>query len=181
MIRRIVAVSFSLVALAVASPARADSSSYSSFTIEGLAGWQSLRASADGLGSAISGREGTAIVGGDVLGRFDMLGLGVSLDKTVSGNGKPWAGSIMAGFLFDLLPSLRLEALGEIGRRATDFGDMFKSVGSTFVGFRPGVSVRLAVTPVRLGVSALVRWPTKGGDFNSPDYGLVGRVGIEFP
>jgi hypothetical protein len=163
----------------VAGTARAADSSV---VIEGFAGWQSLRPSANGLANAASGREGTAILGADVLGRIQGFGLGVSIDKTSSGdNGQPWAGAVLAGFLIDPLPSLRLEALGEVGRRATAFGDMFNSNGNTFLGFRPGVSLRLVPAPIRIGVSVPIRWNTSGGSFSSPDYGFVGRVGFEFP
>src|SRR5512142_2442664 len=116
-------------------------------TVEGFGGWQDLRLSTESVGNAVSGREGTTIVGGDLLLDLSGLGLGVNVDKTVSGNfGQPWAGSILAGFLIDLLPSFRIEALGEIGRRGRDFGDIFNSNGGTFVGVRPGVSVRLVPT-----------------------------------
>jgi hypothetical protein len=87
----------------------------------------------------------------------------------------------MGGFLFDLPLSLRIEALGEIGRRARDFGNLFDSGGVTFLGLRPGVSMRLPALPLRLGVTGLVRWPTSNGDIRSPDFGIVGRVGFELP
>ncbi len=177
MSRRTVRTLIGLAALAVAPAARANYS----LTVEGLGGWQNLQLSRQSVGNAVGGSEGTAIVGGDVLADLDGLGLGVAVDKTVSGNAQPWAGSLMAGFLFDLLPSFRIDALGEIGRRGRDFGNLFDSGGATFLGLRPGVSFRLFPSPVRLGVTGLVRWPTSGGDFGSPDYGFVGRVGIEFP
>jgi len=145
-------IALGLIALAAslaAGSARADGS----VVIEGFAGWQSLRPSANGLANAASGREGTAILGADILGRMDVFGLGVSIDKTTSGsNGQPWAGE-----------------------------DMFNSTGKTFLGFRPGVSVRLVPAPIRIGVSVPIRWNTSGGSFSSPDYGFVGRVGFEFP
>ena len=132
------------------------------------------------MANAINGSEGTAIVGGDLLVDLGGLGLGVAVDKTVSGSAQPWAGSLVAGFLPDVL-LFRLELLGEIGRRAGSFEDLFGSKGSTFVGLRPGLSFRLALLPVRLGVTGLVRWPTSNGDLGSPDYGLVGKVGFELP
>jgi hypothetical protein len=30
-------------------------------------------------------------------------------------------------------------------------------------------------------VGGLIRWPTSGGDFGSPTYGIVAKVGVEFP
>jgi hypothetical protein len=165
-----------LCAVAVAPSARADSVG---LTVEGFGGWQHLRPSASGVGSAIGGSEGTAIVGGDALVRLGGLGLGLAADKTVTGSAQPWAGSAVAGLLLDLPLGLRVDALGEIGRRATRFGDLFRSGGATFVGLRPGVGFQLGPSPVRLGVTGLVRWPTSGGSFGSPDYGIVGRVGLD--
>lgn len=165
----------------VAAPsARADLTG-SSITIEALGGWQNLQLSRGSLGGAVAGSAGTAIFGGDVLAKMGLFGLGLSLDKAVSGDVRPWDGSIMAGILIDLLPSLRLEALGEIGRRGIDFGDMFGSAGGTFLGLRPGVSFRLLPFPIRIGASGLVRWPTSGGDIGSPDYGIIARAGFELP
>ena len=168
-----------LIALVAAPAARAD---LFSLNVEGFAGWQHLELHnpAQQVANAINGSEGTAIVGGDVLLDLAGLGVGVAVDKTVSGSAQPWAGSIVAGFLPELM-LIRLELLGEVGRRARDFGDMFSSNGATFVGLRPGVSFRVAVLPVRLGVTGLVRWPTSNGDIGSPDYGIVGKVGFEMP
>jgi hypothetical protein len=134
-------------------------------------------------GAVNSTSENNAIIGGDVLFKSGLFGIGLSLDKGLSGSVEPWDGSVMLGLVFDLLPSLRLEALGEVGRRGADFGDMFDSKGQTFLGVRPGVSFRLEPTPVRFGVAAPIRWRTSGpgAEFGSPDYGIVGRVGIEFP
>jgi len=153
-----------------------------SMNFDGFAGWQDLGTHhpAQRLEKAINGSEGTAILGGDFLLDLSGLGLGLAVDKTVSGSAQPWAGSILGGLLLDFLP-LRLELLGEVGRRATDFGDLFASNGSTFLGLRPGVSVRLAFVPIRVGLTALVRWPTSNGDIGSPDYGFVGKVGFEIP
>jgi hypothetical protein len=178
MLDRIARLVAATAVLAGASAVRADTS----LNLEGFGGWQDLRLSTQSVGNAVGGREGTAMVGGDVLLDLSGLGLGVLVDKTVSGDfGQPWAGSILAGFLLDLLPSLRLEALGEVGRRGRDFGDIFDSDGQTFLGVRPGVSVRLVPSMLRLGVTGIVRWPTSNGDFGSPDYGIVGKVGIELP
>jgi hypothetical protein len=178
MSRRAFRAVLALVALAASSAARANTS----LTLEAFGGWQHLEIQnpAQQIANAVNGSEGTGIAGGDVLLNLSGLGLGVAVDKTVSGSAQPWAGSIMGGFLLDLLP-IRLEALGEIGRRAGSFGDIFASNGATFVGLRPGVSFRLAQLPLRLGVTGLVRWPTSNGSVGSPDYGIVGRVGFEVP
>jgi hypothetical protein len=174
------AVFIGLSCLIAAPSVRADFTG-SSITIEALGGWQNLQLSRGSVGGAVSGNTGTAIFGGEVLAKMGLFGLGLSLDKAVSGDINPWDGSLMAGVLVDPLPSLRLEALGELGRRGIDFGDMFGSAGRTFVGLRPGVSFRLLPSPIRIGLTGLVRWPTSGGDFGSPDYGIIARVGFELP
>ena len=165
-----------LAAVAVAPAARADIS----LNVEGFGGWQNLQLSRQSLGNAVGGSEGTAILGGDLLLVLGGLGAGVAVDKTVSGTAQPWAGSLMGGLLFDL-PLLRIEALGEIGRRGRDFGNLFDSGGATFVGLRPGVSLHIPASPFRLGVTGLVRWPTSNGDIGSPDFGIVGKIGFELP
>lgn len=168
-------------AIAVA-PARAADLIGNSLTLEAYGGWQNLNINnpATSVANATKGSEGTAIIGGDVLAKLTLFGVGLTLDKTVSGNGgQPWAGALLAGVVFDLLPSLRIEGLGEAGRLGGDFGDMFGSNGSWFLGVRPGVSFRLLPTPLRFGISGLLRWPTSGGDIGSPNYGIVGRTGFE--
>ena len=177
---RLAAVLVGFCFLVAAPSARADLTG-SSLTVEALGGWQNLQLSRGSLGGAVSGNAGTAILGADVLAKMGLFGLGLSLDKAIAGDVQPWDGSIMAGLLIDLLPSLRLEALGEIGRRAVDFGDMFGSAGGTFLGLRPGVSFRLLPSPIRIGVTGLVRWPTSGSDVGSPDFGIIARVGFELP
>jgi hypothetical protein len=163
-------------------PARAADRIGSSLTLEAYGGWQHLNINnaATSVANATTGNEGTAIIGGDVLAKLTLFGIGLTLDKTVSGNGgQPWAGALLAGVVLDLLPSLRIEGLGEAGRLGRDFGDMFGSNGAWFLGLRPGVSFRLLPTPLRFGISGLVRWPTSGGDIGSPNYGIVGRIGLE--
>jgi hypothetical protein len=43
------------------------------------------------------------------------------------------------------------------------------------------VSFRLLPTPVRFGISGLVRWFETNSGLGSANYGIVGRVGFEFP
>ncbi len=175
---RMALIAAAAAALAATPAARANTS----INLEGFGGWQDLRLSTQSLGNAVGSREGTVIVGGDLMLDLSGLGLGVLVDKTVSGSlGQPWSGSILAGFLLDLLPSLRIEAVGEVGRRGRDFGNIFDSGGAMFLGLRPGVSFRLIPTMLRVGVTGIVRWPTSNGDFGSPDYGIVGKVGFELP
>jgi hypothetical protein len=150
--------------------------------IEVFGGYQGLQPTLTSISNATSGSEGTSILGGDVLLQFGGLGVGALVDKTMSGNfGQPWTGSLLAGFIVPVT-IVRLEILGELGRRAqNDFSDIFKSGGQTIVGIRPGVRFRFAPTPFNIGLAGILRWPTSGGDFGSPDYGIVGRVGLEFP
>jgi len=162
--------------IVAARPARADPG----LGVEVFGGWQDLQLSTSSVSGAVAGNEGTALFGGDLLARWSALAVGLSVDKTVTGSAEPWAGSILAGLLLDLPLSLRIDALGEVGRRAHDFGDLFDSTGATFLGLRPGVSLLLFPTPLRVGVSGLVRWPTSGGSFGSPDFGFVARVGWDF-
>ena len=169
---------FTFTALAAAPVARAASSA----NFEVLGGWQNLEPTLSSVTRATRGNEGTAILGGDILLRLEGLGVGASVDKTVSGsNGQPWAGALMAGLLFDPVPYARVEVLGEVGRRGGVFEDMFRSAGQTFVGARPGLSFRIWPAALRFGASALIRWPTSGGEFGSPDFALVGRFGFEVP
>jgi hypothetical protein len=166
-----------LVAVAVAPAARADLS----LGVEGFGGWQNLHFSSQSGTTTISNSEGTAILGADALLTLGGLGVGVAIDKTVSGTAKPWGGSLMGGFIYGFPLGIRLEALGEIGRRGGSFGNVFDSGGATFLGLRPGVSLRIPVSPLRLGLTALLRWPTSNGDIGSPDVGIIGRVGFELP
>jgi hypothetical protein len=153
-----------------------------SLLLEAYGGYQDLQPNKTSVANAFGhGSEGTALVGGDILAQIGGLGAGVSVDKTVSGSlGQPWAGSILAGFIIPIA-IIRLEVLGELGRRATNFGDIFGSTGATFVGVRPGVRFKFGPSPFNIGAAALIRWPTSGGDFGSPDWGLVGRLGVEWP
>jgi hypothetical protein len=179
MSRRIMLMLPALAGLVTAPVAQA---STPSLTVEGFAGYQNLRFAASSVSNAVSGREGTLIVGGDALVNLGGLGLGASVDKTASGSGgQPWAGALLAGFLLEPADVFRLEILGELGRRGVSFDNIFNGDGQTFVGFRPGVSIRIVPTIVRIGVSGLVRWPTSHGDFGSPDYGIIGRLGFEIP
>jgi hypothetical protein len=176
MLNRIVVSLLVLVFLAVAPAARGDLS----LNVEGFAGSQNLQPSRQSLGNAVGGREGTAIMGAGALLDLGGLAVGVALDNTVSGTAQPWAGSLTGGFLFDF-PLVRIEALGEVGRRGRDFGNLFDSGGALFLGLRPGASIRVAASPFRLGLNGLVRWPTSNGDIGSPDFGIVGKIGFELP
>ena len=60
-----------------------------SLTLEAYGGWQNLNINnaATSVANATKGNEGTAIIGGDVLAKLTLFGVGLALDKTVSGNG----------------------------------------------------------------------------------------------
>lgn len=182
---RIVLGAVAAAALAAAIPARAQS-----FSVEAFGGWQNLRVATSSVTNAAKGNEGTGIFGGQVLAGLGPLGVGVLVDKTtgssrplpssttqITATNNPVTGSILAGFLVPM-SVVRLEVLGEVGRRAGSFGDVFKSGAETIVGVRPGVSFRIPATPFIIGANGIVRWPTSNGDFGSPDYGIVGRVGL---
>ena len=168
------------VGLWMAPPARAADLSGSSVTLEGFIGWQHLNIPAGSSAAASGLNADNAILGGDLLLKSSVFGIGAVVDKSLQSNG-PWDGTVMAGLVFDVLPSLRLEALAEGGRRGLDVSDWFKDSGRWIVGVRPGASFRLMPTPVRFGVTVPIRWQTSGGDVGSPDYGFVGKVGIELP
>lgn len=169
-----------IVAAAVGATPVAARAQLANFTIEGFGGYQNLQLSTGSVSNAVSGNEGTAIVGGDILAGIGGFGVGVLVDKVVSGNGgQPWTGSVLAGILIPITV-VRLEVLGELGRRAGSFDDIFKSGGQTIVGVRPGVSFRIPETALVIGAAGIVRWPTSGGDFGSPDYGIVARLGFGF-
>jgi hypothetical protein len=170
MIKRTLLTAIAVAALAAAVPARA------AWSLEAFGGWQNLRLTTESFENAIEGDEGTGIVGGQLLLDFGLIGVGAVVDKVVEGSVEPWSGAVLAGLVFPVA-GLRLEALGELGQRAIDFEDIFGD-GETFVGFRPGISFRLGSSPLVLGVSGIVRWPTRTADFDSPDYGIVGRVGF---
>jgi hypothetical protein len=173
---RIVTAAAIAAALTIASPARADTATV---TVEAFGGWQNLQLNTGSLVGATNGTEGTGIIGADVMAGFGLLGVGAVVDKTVNGAFQPWAGALMLGVLVPLTV-VRIELMGELGRRAGDFGDLFSSTGQTFVGLRPGVSFRLVPSPIIIGVSGIVRWPTSGSEIGSPDYGIVGRIGFGF-
>ncbi len=181
MTSRITAALFAM-AVAATPAARAADFGGDSLTIEGYAGWQNLNINspANSIANAVNGNEGTALIGGDILAKISLLGIGLLLDKTTNSSG-PWSGGLLLGVVFDVLPSFRLEGLGEGGRVGSSFGDMFTSSGGWFVGLRPGVSFRLLPTPIRFGVSGLVRWPESNGSLGSANWGIIGRVGFEIP
>jgi hypothetical protein len=92
----------------------------------------------------------------------------------------------LAGFVADALSAVRLELLGEIGKRDLQSLDEISLRNlnvapgrETYIGLRPGISTRVPLFPFRLGVSGVARWGLAGGQPGSPTYGLVARMGVE--
>jgi hypothetical protein len=120
----------------------------------------------------------TGDVGGSVLLKLGPLALGGAADRSTGhASARLSTRSAMGGLALDLLPFVRLELLGEVGL-ADLAGD---AAGSTrFYGARPGLSLRLPVLPLRVGVWGLARWALPGQKPGQPSYGLLARAGIEF-
>ena len=93
--------------------------------------------------------------------------------------------SVLGGVGFDMLSVFRLEVLGEYGaanlRTTADVRAAATTDGSwtRFHGVRPGLSAKLPVFPLRVGVWGLARWGLPGTS-GGPAYGMVGRIGLEF-
>jgi hypothetical protein len=119
----------------------------------------------------------TGDIGGSVLLRLGPLGIGAAADRSTGhASARLSTRSAMGGLALDVLPFVRLELLGEIGL-ADLAGDAEGSV--TFRGARPGLSLKVPVLPVRLGVWGLARWGLPGTPRGEPSLGLLARVGIE--
>jgi hypothetical protein len=120
----------------------------------------------------------TGDLGGSVLLRLGPLGLGGAAERTLgSGNARLTTKSAMGGLVFDLLPFMRLELLGEVGE-ADLSGD---AAGATrFYGARPGLSLKAPIFPLRLGVWGLARWNLPGAPPGDPSFGILARAGLEF-
>jgi hypothetical protein len=124
--------------------------------------------------------------GATVLLRLGPVALGAAAEGNFEGSTlERFNASAMGGLVTDLLPVLRLELLGEVGsanlRSSSDLRDAAggDERWERFYGFRPGLSARLPVLPVRLGVWGLARWGMPGSD-GGPQLGLLGRLGVEF-
>lgn len=126
-------------------------------------------------------------LGGTLLLRAGPFAAGVAAEGNFNRAGAPerYNASGLAGFATDLLPMIRLELLGEIGAaglqskadvRAAAGGD---GAWQRFYGFRPGLSARLPILPLRVGVWGLARWGLPGTG-SGPSYGLLGRIGLTF-
>jgi hypothetical protein len=121
---------------------------------------------------------GTGDLGGSVLLRLGPLGLGGAAERALGSEGAQMkTKSAMGGLMFDLLPFVRLELLGEIGQ-ADLSGD---AVGATrFYGARPGLSLKAPAFPLRLGVWGIARWDLPGAPRGDPSFGMLARAGLEF-
>ncbi|WP_242338393.1 MULTISPECIES: hypothetical protein [Anaeromyxobacter] len=124
-------------------------------------------------------------LGGTVLLRVGTLALGAAAGGYFHRSQlERYDASGLAGLSFDVLPLLRIELLGEVGaanlRTRSDLGEAVAGNWSTFYGVRPGVSLKLPVFPLRLGVWGLARWGLPGMDSHEPALGMLGRVGVDF-
>lgn len=122
--------------------------------------------------------------GATLLLRAGALGLGVAADGIFSrGSVARYDASLLGGLVTDLLPVLRLELLGELGAaNLQGLGDVRRAASGElghFYGLRPGLSAKLPVFPLRVGVWGLARWGMPGAGAG-PALGLLGRVGLEF-
>jgi hypothetical protein len=124
-------------------------------------------------------------LGGTVLLRVGSLAMGAAAGGYFQGSRlERYDASGLAGLALDVLPILRLELLGELGaanlRSQEDLDVAAAGEWSTFYGARPGVSLKLPVFPLRVGVWGLARWGLPGTTASDPALGMLGRVGIEF-
>lgn len=124
--------------------------------------------------------------GATVLLRLGPFALGAAAEGNFDGTTlERFNASGLAGLTSDLLPVLRLELLGEVGvanlRTRADVEQAARREGAwePFYGFRPGLSVRFPVLPLRVGVWGLARWNMPGAGPGA-ELGLLGRAGIEF-
>jgi hypothetical protein len=120
----------------------------------------------------------TGDVGGAVLLKLGPLGLGGAMERSTGhASARLSTRSAMGGLALDVLPFVRLELLGEIGE-ADLAGDASGPV--RFRGARPGLSFRVPVVPLRLGVWGLARWGLPGAKPGDPSFGILARAGLEF-
>jgi hypothetical protein len=120
----------------------------------------------------------TGDVGGAVLLKLGPLGVGAAMDRSTGhASSRLSTRSAMGGLALDVLPFLRLELFGEIGE-ADLAGDQAGNV--RFHGARPGLSLRVPVVPLRLGVWGLARWGLPGTKPGDPSFGILARAGLEF-
>lgn len=124
-------------------------------------------------------------LGGTLLLRVGSVAVGAAAGGYFQGSRlERYDASGLAGLALDVLPILRVELLGEIGaaslRTREDLGAAVAGEWSTFYGARPGVSLKLPVFPLRVGVWGLARWGLPARTSDDPAIGMLGRVGIDF-
>jgi hypothetical protein len=124
-------------------------------------------------------------LGATALLRLGPLALGAAAEGDFDGSAlQTYNASALAGLVADLLPVLRLELLGEVGaaglRPGEDVSRDFEArTLDTFYGFRPGLSVKVPVLPIRAGVWGIARWGLAGRP-DEPVLGMLGRLGLSF-
>lgn len=125
-------------------------------------------------------------LGGTLLLKVSFLELGLAATGVFHRNEvQRYDASALGGLALDPLPFLRVELLGEIGAASLRTGrDLGRAASSPsgwhqFQGIRPGLSVALPFLPFRIGAWGLARWGLPGAT-RSPEYGFMGRLGVEF-
>ncbi len=193
------------VTLALAAPAAAFADPVD-LTLEAWGGWKRFDALGlkDGVTTAANDSDllkgSNNAIGADAIVKLSILELGALYEGGV--NYKTTNTRIVGGLLgvgADI-SLVRLELLGEVG------GQQYRNIAGSgydkwfpYVGFRPGVSLRLPIAdPIKLvlGVWGFARWDVSsttvdvlpgtavGGtmsryDVGGSTFGVVGRVGIE--
>jgi hypothetical protein len=151
-------------------------------SLEATIGGQQLgvtRAPGEGEPLAPMGDYGAAL-----LLKGGLLELGFAASGTFDdGSLDRYDASVLGGLGLDVA-LVRLELLGELGvanlRSRDDLADATGGDSSfeRFYGVRPGISARLPILPLRLGVWGLARWDLPGTE--GVAYGMLARVGIDF-
>jgi hypothetical protein len=167
-----------LVAVTVAGPALAEVSLGLEATIGGQRlGMRQAPVTGDALlpmgdlGATVLLRAGTFAVGVAAEGNFERREL------------QRYNASALGGLALDVFPVLRLELLGELGaanlRTRDDLASATSDEWTRFYGVRPGLSAKIPVFPLRVGVWGLARWGLPGTS-REPALGVLGRIGLEF-
>jgi hypothetical protein len=123
-------------------------------------------------------------LGAALLFKGGLLEIGFAAGGTfLNGSLERYDASALGGLGLDVAV-LRLELLGEYGvvnlRSRADLADATQgdSAFTRFYGVRPGVSAKLPLVPLRLGVWGLARWGLPETD--GVAYGMLARIGVDF-
>jgi hypothetical protein len=151
-------------------------------SLEGTIGSQRIgvtRAPADGEPLVPMGDFGATL-----LLKGGLLEIGFAAGGTfVDGALDRYDASALGGLGLDVAV-IRLELLGELGvvnlRSRSDLADASSgdSPFTRFYGVRPGISAKMPLVPLRLGVWGLARWGLPETD--GVAYGMLARIGVDF-